>query len=366
MWLHFCLMPLAADPFDPVDIVALTRALVDIDSTTGQEADVGRWLAAYLRRLGFSLTEQPVDGGRFNIIATPGEQGSGRSAPAVVLSTHLDCVPPFFPSRVDGDRLFGRGACDAKGILAAQIAAAHRLRREGESRVGLLFVVGEERGSDGARTANELGNGCRYLVDGEPTDNRLGVATRGILRVKIRAAGRAAHSSFPELGESAIDKLIDALVDLRAIELPADETLGRTHYTIGLITGGVAPNVISPAAEAEVMFRTVSDSRAIRTAIARLEGRVTIDHVLEVPPVKMTTLPGYDVAVFPYTTDIPFLTAWGEPLLFGPGSIHLAHTADEHVSITELYAAADQYVAIVRELLRRTLNSQLSTLNSEV
>jgi acetylornithine deacetylase len=343
----------AVSPVDPVDIVALTRALVDIDSTTGQEAEAGRWLAAYLRRFGFSVTQQPVDGTRFNIIATPAGHASGPGAPVVTLSTHFDCVPPFFPSRVDGDRLFGRGACDAKGILAAQVAAVDRLRREGESRVGLLFVVGEERGSDGARTANELGNGCRFLVDGEPTDNRLGLATRGILRVKVRAGGRAAHSSFPDLGESAIDKLIDALVDLRAIELPADETLGRTHYTIGLIAGGVAPNVVSPAAEAEVMFRTVSDSRAVRQAMARLEACVSIEHILEVPPVRMITLPGYDAAVFPYTTDIPFLTAWGEPLLFGPGSIHVAHTSDEHVSIAELYAAADHYVAIVRELLRR-------------
>jgi acetylornithine deacetylase len=340
---------------DAVDIVALTRALVDIDSTTGQEAEAGRWLAGYLERLGFAVSRQPVDGSRFNIIATPVAEGTSRGRmPAVVLSTHFDCVPPFFPSRVDGDRLYGRGACDAKGILAAQIAAADRLRRQGEGRVGLLFVVGEERGSDGARTANAAGNGCRFLVDGEPTDNRLGLATRGILRLRLRASGRAAHSSFPHLGESAIDKLIDALVDLRTIELPTDEALGRTHYTIGLIAGGVAPNVVSPSAEAEIMFRTVSDARSIRRAIARLEERVTIDHVIDVPPARMTTVPGYEVAVFPYTTDIPFLTGWGEPLLFGPGSIHVAHTADEHVSIKELHAAADHYVTIAQELLRRT------------
>jgi len=338
-----------------VDIVALTRALVDIDSTTGREAEAGRWLADYLRGRGASVTEQPVDGARFNIIATASLEGAdfGLQRSRVVLSTHYDCVPPFFPSRADGDRLYGRGACDAKGILAAQVAAAHRLWRAGEPRVGLLFVVGEERGSDGARKANEAANGSRYLVDGEPTDNRLGVATRGILRLKLRAAGRAAHSSFPELGDSAIDKLIDALVDLRSIPLPRDEVLGQTHYTVGLIAGGVAPNVVSPSAEAEVMFRTVNDGAAIRRAIAPLEGRVAIEHVLEVPPVRMAVVPGFESAVFPYTTDIPFLAAWGEPLLFGPGSIHAAHTADEFVSIAELHAAADHYVAIARELLRR-------------
>ena len=242
-----------------VDVAALTRALVDIDSTTGREAEAGRWLAAYLRDLGFSVAEQQVDGARFNVIAT-------LDRPEVVFSTHFDCVPPFFPSRVDGQRIYGRGACDAKGIVAAQVAAVDRLRREGELRAGLLFVVGEERGSDGARAANTAARACRFLVDGEPTDNRLGLATRGALRVKFRAFGRAAHSSFPELGESAIDKLLDALTELRSIELPSDSVLGRTHYTIGLIGGGVAPNVVSPSAEAEVMFRTVGDAADVRRA----------------------------------------------------------------------------------------------------
>jgi acetylornithine deacetylase len=262
-------------------------------------------------------------------------------------------VPPFFPSRVEDGRLYGRGACDAKGILAAQLAAAERLRAAGERRVGLLFVVGEERGSDGARAANDtpLSQGSRFLIDGEPTDNRLGLATRGILRLKLRAGGRAAHSSFPELGESAIDKLIDTLVDLRSIPLPADPILGKTHYTIGLVSGGVAPNVVSPSAEAEVMFRTVSDAAEVRRAVAPLERRVAIEHVLEVPPVRLRTVAGFDAEVFPYTTDIPFLARWGEPLLFGPGSIHVAHTADEYVSIAELSAAADHYVALARALL---------------
>jgi acetylornithine deacetylase len=335
---------------DPVDIVALTRALVDIDSTTGREGEVGAWLASYLRGRGLTVVEQPVDATRFNVIATPPQ-----APPQLVFSTHFDCVPPFFPSRVDGDRLHGRGSCDAKGILAAQVAAADRLMRDGESRVGLVFVVGEERGSDGARRANEAATGgCRFLIDGEPTDNRLGLATRGILRLKLQASGRAAHSSFPELGESAIDKLIDALIDLRSIELPGDPVLGRTHYTVGLIAGGVAPNVVPPSAEAEVMFRTVSDAAAVRRAVASLERRVKLEHVLEVPPVRLTTIPGFDAAVFPYTTDIPFLARWGDPLLFGPGSIHAAHTADESVAIAELTEAADHYVRIARHLLNAT------------
>jgi acetylornithine deacetylase len=333
-----------------VDPVALTRALVDIDSTTGREDEVGRWLAAYLRDAGFNVLEQLVDDTRFNIFASVGTS-------VVVMSTHFDCVPPFFPSRLEGDRLYGRGACDAKGILAAQVAAVEHLRREGETRVGLLFLVGEERGSDGAKTANDaadqLAKGCRYLLDGEPTDSRLGLATRGMLRLRFRASGRAAHSSYPELGESAIDKLIDALLALRAIELPSDPILGRTHYSVGLISGGVAPNVVSPSAEAEVMFRTVSDGAEVRRAVAPLEACIEIDHVLDAPPVRMATVPGFEAVVFPYTTDIPFLTAWGRPLLFGPGSIHTAHTANEFVSITELNQAVDHYVDIARALLAK-------------
>ena len=341
---------------DPVDIVPLTRSLVDIDSTTGREGECGRWLADYLRGRGWTVLEQRVDETRFNVIATAaGVVGAdaGRPGASVTFSTHFDCVPSFFPSRVEGDRLFGRGACDAKGILAAQVSAAEQLRRDGESRVGLVFVVGEERGSDGARVANEAarGAGARFLINGEPTDNRLGLATRGILRLKLRATGRAAHSSFPELGESAIDKLIDALIALRAIPLPVDPMLGQTHYTVGLIGGGVAPNVVSPSADAEVMFRTTSDAADVRSAVAPLERIVAIEHVLEVPPVRLTTVPGFETAVFPYTTDIPFLSAWGEPLLFGPGSIHVAHTADEWVSIAELKAAASHYVTLARALL---------------
>ncbi len=329
-----------------VDLVALTRALVDIDSTTGREGDAARWLAGYLRGLAFDVVEQTVDEQRFNVLATAGD-------PLVIFSTHFDCVPPFYPSRVEQGRIYGRGACDAKGILAAQVAAAFRLRAEGEHRVGLLFVVGEERGSDGARRANQEARRCRFLVNGEPTDSRLGSATRGILRVQLKATGRAAHSSFPELGVSAIDKLLDALMQLRQLAFPEDPLLGRTHYSIGLIAGGVAPNVVSPSATAEVMFRTVSSAAAVLRTLAVLEPLVELVTVTEVPPVRMATVDGFDTAVFPYTTDIPFLRAWGQPLLFGPGSIHVAHTAEEFIDIGEQARAVDAYVRIARTLLAR-------------
>ena len=331
---------------DPVDLVRLARILVDIDSTTGREQQVAEWLARFLHERGYRVSEQPVADGRFNIFARLDAE------PQLALSTHFDCVPPFFPSREENGMLFGRGACDAKGILAAQIAAAERLRAAGESRLALLFLAGEERGSDGARVANDTAPaGIRFLINGEPTDNRLGAATRGVLRVRLNASGRAAHSSFPELGDSAIDKLLDALMVIRGVPLPSDPLLGRTHYTVGLIEGGVAPNVVSPHASAELLFRTVGDGAHVRAAIAVVEGLVAIEQVLDIPAVRLHTLPGFDTAVFPYTTDVPLLTRWGTPLLVGPGSIHVAHTEDEHVSLDELHVAVDLYAGLATRLL---------------
>ncbi|HYN10392.1 MAG TPA: M20/M25/M40 family metallo-hydrolase [Vicinamibacterales bacterium] len=332
---------------DSVTQLRLTRELVDIDSTTGQEGEAGRFIAATLRGLGYEVTEQPVSDGRSNVIAAAGR-------PEVVFSTHFDCVPPFFPSRESGHVLFGRGSCDAKGTLIAQIAAAERLRAAGESRVGLLFVVGEERGSDGARAANVVAPGSRFLVNGEPTDNRLATATRGVYRARLRASGRAAHSSLPELGVSAIEKLVDALTTLRSVDWPSDPDLGRTFYTVGLISGGLAPNVIPPAAEAEIMFRTVGPHEAVKHLIEQHTGAfVAVDDVLVVPPARMTTVPGLEHAAFSFTTDIPWLDRWGTPLLLGPGSVTLAHTEDEHVPIAELHRAVELYVQIATELLSR-------------
>jgi acetylornithine deacetylase len=329
-----------------VDPVAFARSLVDIDSTTGRETEAGAWLARFLGELGYQVTAQPVSDGRFNVFARLA------TSPEIVFSTHFDCVPPFFPGREERGMLFGRGSCDAKGILAAQVAAAESLRASGETRIALLFLVGEERGSDGARAANEQPPaGVRFLINGEPTDNRLGAATRGILRVRVHADGRAAHSSFPELGESAIDKLLDALMVLRGVTLPDDPLLGRTHYTVGLIEGGVAPNVVSPHASAELMFRTVGDGAAVRAAMHVVESLVSIEHVLDVPAVRLHTLPGFETAVFPYTTDVPLLTRWGMPLLVGPGSIHVAHTDEEHLAIDELMASVHLYQSLVKQLI---------------
>ena len=330
---------------DPVDPVSLARLLIDIDSTTGREGEVAATLARYLRQRGYSVLEQPLKDARSNVIAAVGE-------PRVVFSTHFDCVPPFFPSRVEGDSLYGRGACDAKGILAVQVAAAERLRAQGETRIALVFVAGEERGSDGAVAANQIDSESKYLINGEPTDNRLGSATRGVLRVRLKAAGRAAHSGYPELGESAIEKLLDVLISMREATWPDDETLGTTHYTVGLVSGGVAPNVVPPIAEAEVFFRTVGSHDEVRQVLQQVvRDRVVIEEVIEVPPVRLQTVSGFDTAVFAYTTDIPLLSNWGAPLLLGPGSIHVAHTDHEHVRLAELEQAVDLYMKLARHLL---------------
>ena len=327
--------------------VEFARELIDIDSTTGREQAAGDWLAARLRAMGYSVVEQPVGNGRRNIVAT-------LDAPIVVLSTHYDCVPPFFPSSVRDGKLYGRGACDAKGILAAQVAAAERLREQGERRIGLLFVVGEERGSDGADVANASPIGSQYLINGEPTDSRLALATRGNLRVRLRATGRACHSAAPQHGISAIDLLIDALIRLRGLPLPVDPDLGATYYSIGLIEGGVAPNVVSPHASAEVMFRTVGPHDDLLKLLEALAPLVTVEEVLRVPHVRLKTWTDslIETAVFPFTTDIPLLSRWGAPLLFGPGSFLLAHTDEEHLEINEMEEAVGKYVELAAACLK--------------
>lgn len=339
-----------------MNVLEFARELIDIDSTTGRESQAGEWLAAALRRLGYQVTEQPVAGGRVNVIAT-------LDPPVVVFSTHYDCVPPFFPSDVRDGRLWGRGACDAKGILAAQVAASERMRTEGERRVGLLFVVGEERGSDGAMAANAAPIGSRYLINGEPTDGKLALATRGILRIRLRASGTAAHSSTPEEGVSAIDLLLDALIRLRGLALPADALLGPTYYTIGLIEGGVAPNVVPPNASAEAMFRTVGPAEALLDLLGALRPLVELEEVLRVPPVRLKSWAEnpMETAVFPFTTDVPFLDRWGVPLLFGPGSIRLAHTSAEHLAIADVTGAIDSYVHLAGACLREAVASGSAT-----
>jgi len=329
-----------------MDVVALTRQLVDIESITGNEARVGNVIHSKLRRLGYDANKLAVEGDRYNVYATSPQQ----SKPAIVLSTHMDTVPPFIPSSEDATCIYGRGSCDAKGIIAAQIAAAERLRAE-NIHVGLLFLVGEERNSLGAQVANQQSPGCKFLVNGEPTENRIATASKGTLRVNVIAEGRMAHSAYPELGESAIDKLLEALNRLRAMKLPAQEGIGACTLNIGVIEGGRAPNVIPDRARAQLLYRLIGPTNELRQQIEQaVAGFARVEFVLEIPFLRLRTLDGLPTMIAAFTTDIPALTNWGQPLLIGPGSIHVAHTEGEYIEKKQLSEAVDLYCAIAKKL----------------
>ena len=330
-----------------MDAVTLTRELVDIESITGNEAAVGNCLFGELSRMGYQTRKMPVEADRFNVYATSYDQPD----PAIVFSTHMDTVPPFIPSSEDATRIYGRGSCDAKGIIAAQIAAAEKLKQQGIS-VGLLFVVGEERDSLGAKVANDHAPAsCRFLLNGEPTENRIALASKGTLRAEVTARGKMAHSAYPELGESAIDKLIPALTKLRAMPLPTDPEVGPCTLNIGLIEGGRAPNVIPDYAHADLLFRLVGSSEQLRRDVVATAGNdVEVTFPLELPFLKLRKVDGIATMIAAFTTDIPKLTKWGEPLLIGPGSIHVAHTEGEYIEKQQLHEAIDLYCQIAQGL----------------
>lgn len=330
-----------------MDPIKLTRKLVDIESITGNEGAVGAEVYEELCRLGYTTHKMPVAHERFNVVATLDER-----PPQVVFSTHMDTVPPFIASSEDRDNIYGRGSCDAKGIIAAQIAACERLRKEGAA-VGMLFVVGEERDSLGAKVANESPLGNRFLINGEPTENKIALASKGSLRAEIVAHGKMAHSAYPELGESAIDKLLAALARLREMALPQNPEVGPCTLNIGLIEGGRAPNVIADYAKAQLLYRLVGPAEALRKQITdTVAGLAQADFVLEIPFLKLNTVQGIDTMVASFTTDIPALSKWGAPVLLGPGSIHVAHTAREYISKKQLQEAVELYCAVAKRLLQ--------------
>lgn len=334
-----------------MNLFELTRTLVDIESITGNEDQVGRYLLTYLRELagrtGGAVETMEVEPRRLNVFAH-------WDTPVVTLSTHMDTVPPFFPSREDDEYIWGRASCDTKGIIASMIHAVEALLADGLRGFGLLFVVGEERNSAGAYFAATTPRGSKYLINGEPTENRLALGSKGALRFEIHAAGRMAHSAYPELGESAIEKLLDALEKLRRMPLPVDAILGASTLNIGTISGGRAPNVIPDHAQAEAFIRLVDDGDSTKAAVHKLlEGPVSIKDVLAIPAVHLGSLPGFETTIVAYTTDIPaFGGAWGQPFLFGPGTIHVAHTSEERVPKRQLEAAVDCYQRMVRQLLQ--------------
>jgi acetylornithine deacetylase len=328
-----------------IDVVALAAELIAIESPTGGEARVVDYVSRWLVAKGWNVTVQEVTQGRGNVWAS-------RAGGGVTLSTHLDTVRPYIGPRLEGGRLMGRGACDAKGIAAAMMVAAQSLTEAGEERVDLLLVVGEEKGSDGARAANRLPATSRWLVNGEPTESTLATGAKGSLRVELRTRGREAHSAYPSLGRSAIEPMLELLPTLRDLDLPEDERLGRTTVNIGVIQGGTEANIVPGACEAELMFRLVGDVEPLKRQIETWVGdRAEITWGSHIPAQYFHTIDGFDTKPVAYTTDIPLLDRWGKPLLFGPGSIHVAHTPDEFIDVEELRSAVGSYERLVRELL---------------
>ena len=338
----------------PLDPVQFTRVLCEIESTTYHEGAVGDFLADFLARRGWAVektavpqTEASADAGpRWNVYG-----GTAGETPDLVFSTHMDTVPPYIPFSEDGEFMYGRGVSDAKGIIAAQVVAAEALRAEG-FRIGVLFVSGEERDSAGAKVANLNPKGSRFLINGEPTDNRLALASKGALRAVLKSTGKMGQSAYTELGESAVHKLVEALAKILALPLPTVEDVGPSTLNIGQIQGGHAPNVIADKAEAQVLIRLVGDSAPVRAAVMEAAaGLAEVYFTLEIPFVRLRAVEGLPTMIAKFTTDIPQLSNWGEPLLLGPGSIHVAHTPYEKLAKKELFEAVELYIKVGRQLL---------------
>jgi acetylornithine deacetylase len=331
------------------DVVSLAAELLAIQSTTGSETAIVDFVSRWLVARGWNVTLQEVSRGRANVW---GSRSGGDGG--VTFSTHLDTVPPFVPPRLEGTRLYGRGSSDAKGIAASMMVVADRLVGAGEKRVNVLFVVGEEKGSDGARAANNLRASSRFLINGEPTESKLASGAKGSLRATIRTRGREAHSAYPHLGRSAIEPLLELLPTLRNLPLPSDPVLGETSVNIGTIKGGTEANVIPAHAEAEIMFRLVSDVEPIKKMVLDwARGHADVEFGSHIPAQRFATVPGFETHPVAYTSDIPLLSNWGEPLLFGPGSIHVAHTTDEYIDVEELRSSVEIYERLARTLLAR-------------
>jgi acetylornithine deacetylase len=333
-----------------MNVFELTKELIDIPSVTGEEQAVGQYLSDYLERLGYRVEKQEIDSGRFNVLATT------ESSPRIVFSTHMDTVPPFIAATEDDEFIHGRGSCDAKGIIAAQIFAAEQLRSSGVNDIGLLFTVDEELSSHGAQAANKhpLARECRFLINGEPTDSRLATGTKGSVRVFITTEGRAAHSAYPEAGESAIEKLLDILQQIRNFHWPEDSFFGTTTCNIGVLSGGTRPNVIPDRARAELQIRLGIDIEHVKRVLEDAVGtRGQLEYASAHNPVRLFSVSGFDECVVRFTTDVPYLWQWGKPLLLGPGSILDAHTDHEKISKRELEDAVGLYVRLAQTIVNR-------------
>ncbi len=332
-----------------LELFAYIRKLIDIPSISGEEGAVARFLGDDLTAKGFTVTLQQVAPERLNVYAV-NEGVSTR----MVFCTHIDTVPPFYQSSEDDEYIYGRGSCDAKGIAATMVLATMALREAGIRDVGLLFVVGEEVDSAGAIVANDLESDARYVVVGEPTENRMATGHKGGFKFKLTARGKAAHSAYPHLGESAIAFLLDALAEIRNQDWGTNDMLGDATINVGTIHGGLAANVFAPEAESDVFIRVVGKVADVQAKIDRILERhpkLSYEIINQSDAVFCETVPGFDTAPVSFGTDIPALHAFGKPLLLGPGSIHDAHTSNEKLGKRDAVEAVAYYQRLAKQLL---------------
>lgn len=349
-----------------LDVVDLTIELCTIPSITENEADVVDHLTTILKKLGAHVTRENVGGtvGRDNLLAV-----ADKNRPVdLLLTTHIDTVPPYYaPKRVVGadgvERLVGRGVIDAKGIAASMIVAWQRLLETNAmvgANVGLLFVVGEETSSDGAKQAAASGfaPAVKFFIDGEPTDGLLCTAMKGVLAFDLVVKGKAGHSAYPAAGHSATHQLIDDLHRLQHASWPTT-SFGETTLNVGVMNGGVAPNVIAADASARIMMRpTIHPDEILEQVRALLTDSTALSVLTKAAPIELYTVAGEPTCVVAFGSDVPHLMPVlgpraGRPMLFGPGSILDAHTSHEQVAIDDLVAAAAAYERMCVRLLEQ-------------
>jgi len=330
-----------------MNVLALATKMIDIQSISGAEGPMADFLETYMAPKGWQVVRQTIAPGRDNVyMHRPGR------TPRLIFNSHIDTVPPFFPSSRDDEWLYGRGACDTKSLIAAQLLAVENLLAEGCEDIGLLYVVGEEVDHIGMVKANDLGLDPDFLIVGEPTESKLVRRQKGIVKARLTARGKAAHSGYPETGVSAVEILLDVLETLRKEPWPDETRLGKTTMNIGLLSGGRAANVVADEAWAEVMFRVVTSEKEISARLTELCGdRVGVEIITSNDPCDLTTLDGYETVVVAFNTDIPYLNFNGKALLWGAGSILDAHTANEKIRIADLERAVTVYGNLARQCL---------------
>ncbi|KAI3335985.1 hypothetical protein F4824DRAFT_138416 [Ustulina deusta] len=341
-------------------VVHLLKSLMSIVSTSELEHGIGVFLEQHLQGLGYTVERIPIAPGstRHNVYAYLGSSRQTR----VLLTAHMDTVPPHIPLSIDGEIIRGRGSSDDLGPLAAQILAAEELRREGKIRaegdIGLLFVVGEENGGHGMIAANDMGLSWEAGIFAEPTESKLAKGHKGQVAFEVIAQGVACHSGYPHLGKSATSALLAVLNELSATSWPESDLLGPSTFNIGTLEGGEKHNIVAPSAKALCEVRMVADLPGIKAKLREIVSRhadVELRFVFEYPEALLDwEIDGFDAAPVAFGTDVPRLRNefCGKRVLYGPGSILVAHGPDEYIRVPELIESISGYKRLVLHFLR--------------